>query len=712
MGKWLSRNAVNLLIVLAFAGLLYWLFKDQTPSEIWTQVSSVALVVLGLGFVIFIHELGHFLAAKACDVHVEAFSIGFGPPIPGCQFKYGETDYKIGILPLGGYVKMLAENPGEASDQEKAKDPRAFINKSVGQRMLIISAGVIMNIILGLVFFIYVFLVGKSEPAPRVSYVEPGSPAYLMGIEGGSEILQIKDNTNPTFAELRYVVALARPNSSQIYMKWRTPWGEVREGHLVPRKLDSDANPVIGVGFPDGNELRRGWKKDKSPAQPGSPAARVAFRPGDKLVGVRRHGEQTFQPIRNGWDLAVAQYRFRKDKLDFQVQRGDETVELTVDPCPFYALGFQMEIGPIVSVQEKYPPSAAKHFRIGDTITALDGEEDFDPMRLPDLVMERALAGKEVTFTVQRKGEAKPVEIKIVAGDWPASLETRGTWNEERPGAPSSPVGTPIVGIAYDVKPVIKSVDASGFDSNAQKELTKLQPGDEVTEVKIAIKATEPDQDIKRTIKLDEQKWPSIFWYLHHLPLNGEDDKVQATVDLLVKKPDGRIETVRLNPKPDSNWHYPDRGFELEWDLKLVKADGVGEAIALGMKETWQWVVRIYLSLRSIIVGDQSFLKNVAGPIGMVKATYSVAEQGFNRLILFLGIISINLAVINFLPIPVLDGGHMMFLIIEKIRGKPASERALIIANMIGLVLLLGLMLTVIVLDFSKMEWVQRMFQA
>ncbi len=710
MGKWLSRNAVNLLIVLAFAGLLYWLFKDQTPSEIWTQVSSVALVVLGLGFVIFIHELGHFLAAKACDVHVEAFSIGFGPPIPGCQFKYGETDYKIGVLPLGGYVKMLAENPGEASDQEKAKDPRAFINKSVGQRMLIISAGVIMNIILGLVFFIYVFLVGKSEPAPRVSYVEAGSPAYLMGIEGGSEILQIKDNTNPTFAELRYVVALARPNSSQIYMKWRTPWGEVREGHLVPRKLDSDANPVIGVGFPFGHELARGWKAGQSPAELGSPAARAPFRAGDKLIGVRREGEQAFQPITNGWDLALSQHRYRNDKLEFQVQRGNQTEVIAVEPRSFHAFGFTLEMGPIVSKQDRFPTPASKHFQVGDTIIALDGQ-DFDPMRLPDLVMDKALTGKSVAFTVRRQGQETPVEITISPNEWPPDLENRGTWIEQLPGGDNAPVGIPILGITYDVKPIIRTVDSAGFDEATRRELDKLKPGDEITEVKIAVKGEGRDEE-KVTLKLDKQKWPSIFWTLQLLPLSNEADKITASYELRVKKQDGSAETVSLNPQPDPSWYFPRRGFKVELDAKEIKADGVGQAIAMGLRDTKQWIVRIYLSLRSIILGDHSFFKNVTGPIGMVKATYSVAERSFTDLILFLGIISINLAVINFLPIPVLDGGHMMFLIIEKIRGKPASERALIIANMIGLVLLLGLMLTVIVLDFSKMEWVQRMFQA
>ena len=93
----------------------------------------VAKVVLGLGFVIFIHELGHFLAAKWCDVHVQTFSIGFGPALPGCSFQRGETTYKIAVLPLGGYVNMV----GEGAEADEDEDyPRSFKNKTVGQRML------------------------------------------------------------------------------------------------------------------------------------------------------------------------------------------------------------------------------------------------------------------------------------------------------------------------------------------------------------------------------------------------------------------------------------------------------------------------------------------------------------------------------------------------------------------------------------------------
>src|SRR5262249_54126362 len=138
--NWLSRNLTTLaacLIVAVVGGVLL----SRTKEPLF-EIATWSKVILGLGLVIFIHELGHFLAAKWCDVHVQTFSIGFGPPLFGiCAYKWGETNYKIAWLPLGGYVKMV----GEGDDSEESEeDPRSFKNKAVWQRMIIISAGVVM----------------------------------------------------------------------------------------------------------------------------------------------------------------------------------------------------------------------------------------------------------------------------------------------------------------------------------------------------------------------------------------------------------------------------------------------------------------------------------------------------------------------------------------------------------------------------------------
>src|ERR1700730_10369179 len=144
---------------------------------------AIAKAALGLSFVVFLHEMGHFLAAKWCDVNVSAFSIGFGPTIPGCSFKWGETTYKLALFPLGGYVQMLGQVDGDEASHGSEDDPASYRKKSVGQRMLIISAGVIMDVILAIVCFVIVFRgPGKDRMAGGIGAVDSGAPAFKYGL--------------------------------------------------------------------------------------------------------------------------------------------------------------------------------------------------------------------------------------------------------------------------------------------------------------------------------------------------------------------------------------------------------------------------------------------------------------------------------------------------------------------------------------------------
>src|SRR5262249_16635943 len=124
--------AMRLILPAIFTVVLILILRPVVKMDGLESLWKIAKVVLGIGFVIFFQELGHFLVAKWCDVHVQTFSIGFGPAFPGCSFQWGETFYKIALFPLGGYVKMVGEG---AEDDESADDPRSFKKKSVGQRM-------------------------------------------------------------------------------------------------------------------------------------------------------------------------------------------------------------------------------------------------------------------------------------------------------------------------------------------------------------------------------------------------------------------------------------------------------------------------------------------------------------------------------------------------------------------------------------------------
>ena len=152
-------------------------------------------MAFGLGFVIFLHELGHFLLAKWNGVKVEKFSIGFGPTLFG--FRRGETEYVLAAVPLGGFVKMLGEGPEDEAN--KSTDPRAYPNKSVWARMAIISAGVIMNLLLGLACFVYAYGQGMEETPAKIGGVMAGSPAYEAGIQPGDEVVAIDGRRDITF---------------------------------------------------------------------------------------------------------------------------------------------------------------------------------------------------------------------------------------------------------------------------------------------------------------------------------------------------------------------------------------------------------------------------------------------------------------------------------------------------------------------------------
>ena len=161
-----------------------------------------------------------------------------------------------------------------------------------------------------------------------------------------------------------------------------------------------------------------------------------------------------------------------------------------------------------------------------------------------------------------------------------------------------------------------------------------------------------------------------------------------------------RGHVVELEPTRDPNGtsFFPDRGFILRDEGITQKADSVGAALTMAAHHSSNKMLEVYLTLRSLLRGDLS-VKELHGPIGIAQVAHDVVSQGLTPMLLFLGFLSINLAVLNFLPIPVLDGGHMVFLCWEAVTRKRPSERVLIGATYCGMAFVLGLMVLVIYLD-------------
>jgi regulator of sigma E protease len=165
-----------------------------------------------------------------------------------------------------------------------------------------------------------------------------------------------------------------------------------------------------------------------------------------------------------------------------------------------------------------------------------------------------------------------------------------------------------------------------------------------------------------------------------------------------------KLTAEKIEIQSDPTWFNPDRGLLLEPKLIVQKADTPGEAVRLGTKATVNATFFTYRSLQKIGSGQVS-ARYMSGPIGIVKMAIGAAREGPGTLLMLLTLIGANLAVINFLPIPVLDGGHMVFLIYEGIRRKPPDERVQVALTWIGLLLILTLMVFVVGLDLG---WIAR----
>ncbi|WP_165244058.1 site-2 protease family protein [Paludisphaera soli] len=654
---------------------------------------NIAKVALGLGFVIFIHELGHFLLAKWNGVKVEKFSIGFGRTIFG--FKRGETEYVLAAIPLGGFVKMLGEG-GEAGegppDPTAASDPRAFNNKSVGARMAIISAGVIMNLLLGMACFAYVFGQEREKLSAKVGAVLAGSPAFEAGLRPGDDIVGIDDRGDIGFQDLMKAVNLSSEGQIVRFQIRRAGAESPLVVPIRPRREATSDRPTIGV--------RPGSSLDvvdyQAPAGTPEPASLPwpVELPEAEVLGILAAAPagESPAPLATNEDFQRLAARHRDKPLDLVLEArtfsgkpvagASGERKATLPPNHFVDLGLRFAAEPIRAVQKGSPAEGAG-FRAGDRIVKVDGRDDFDPMRLPLEVFDHA--GSPMTVEVQRAQEAgKPPEV--VALDVTPDA-TPPTFNPMKL-SPAEDFQIPGLGICFPIKPVVQSVAAG---SPAEK--AGLKAGDVLDSVTIPATRGRPRGGAptgtetwlvprEQTLKFDDgtTAWPFAFSLMQSLPIQALGLKVH-----------GRDDVVSLRPEIVPDWFDPDRGLAFSDAFKVLPPLAFADALREGLNETVENVGVMYATIRSLFTGRVS-MTNVGGPILISRVAYAAAKSGLSEFLNFLGFISINLAVLNFLPIPPLDGGQMVFLIAEKVRGRPLPDSALIAGTYVGLLLVLCLM--------------------
>ena len=666
-------------------------------------------VAIGLSFVVFVHELGHFVVAKLCGVKVEKFFIGFD--IAGLKllsWRRGETLYGIGILPLGGYVKMLgqednpaqlrkemerarheeggetvdsaaAATPAAVSDPSDAKprfDPRSFLAKSVPQRMAIISAGVIMNLIFALVFAVLAFGVGVKQNPTIVGGVMAGGAAWQAGIEANDEILEVAGQKVHTFRHMTEEIITADLTHG-VALLVRRP-GVEKPLEIVVKPEELGGAPKIGVF--SSLELKLEDEKNTLPYLLGSAAAEAKepFLPGDRIVQIDGQPIVNFGQLQDylvahaAADLTVAVVRSKAAGGKAAKPDDTENVQISVPKCPMKHFGLVMTMGSIAAVQV-HSAAAEAGIQAGDVLKTIDGKPVADPMRLPGEFHKRA--GTEVALGLERGGKPLAVKVKASVPRYAPSAIA------------DCPVAISELGLAYYVLNTVVQVEPGSPAAAAG-----LQAGDRITTATVKPPSKEqlaelrkkyPDEDLRPDeltlhFSNNERNWPAFL-------LSVQNGLPGTSVEFGWRRGEKEM-TGKAVPAEAKDWFNSQRGWILQPRMFVQTANGFSEAVRWGARESVDATLLVYRTLHS--VGTQQIsIRNFSGPWGIISAALMQARKGFGNLLVFLTLLSANLAVVNFLPIPLLDGGHLVLLIYEGIRGKPADERVLEVLTWIGLAL-------------------------
>jgi len=300
--------------------------------------TNAVAFIFAIGIIIFVHEAGHFAAAKAFGMRVLAFSLGFGKRIWG--FQRGETEYRLAALPLGGYVKLAGEEP----DDEVSEDPRDFLNRPRWQRIVVYLAGPAMNIVLSVLLIWVLFVAGVDIPALQsipavVGEIESGSPAELAGLRSDDEIVAVDGRTVDRWQDVAFAVMTSIGRAVEL---------EVERGG---EHLSFDVTPIQPAGYEFGDiGVFPKLLPKIGQVQTGSPAEAAGFRRGDEVRSVDG------RPLGSSADF-VAHVSARAGlPVTVEVMRDSAAVQLQVVPADEDGRG---RIGVLLAYEQRSPPLEA-----------------------------------------------------------------------------------------------------------------------------------------------------------------------------------------------------------------------------------------------------------------------------------------------------------------------------------------------------------------
>jgi len=650
---------VILFVVVAFVAVVYLIAQNINTF------GNILLTMLGFGSVVLVHEFGHFVVAKLSDIKVEAFSIFMPPTLFGVQrtengFKFrilpkifakegdqsgegtlsftvggkgkaSETEYRLGLIPFGGFVKMLGQE--DTGPVKTSDDPRSFANKPAGTRAAVLTAGVVFNVISAVIIFMIVFLVGINLPPAVVGGVVPGSPAARAGLKAGDEIIEVEGKQDDLdFSNIGIAAALSG-RDEKIPLRVRHVDGSEEDLALVAEQLPGEPLKAFGILPPTSLTIGRLSEEDANDLY-----SKTGLLAGDQIKSVNGRDVQSYweleKVIQNDLAPTVTLVAERIGSSG-EAELAKSQLQLNWRVANSYDVESEFELSHIYSMVPRMRITA-----VSDELLSIadDTEHSLQPGDVIFAVGDIENPTYKEMRDITENSEGKELPVKV--------LRTTANGAEEAltiTVKPSKPAGSDraAIGIflALDAEhPVVtKTINAEG----GPKSLA-IPRGAAITAVDGATVSN--FYDIVREIKKYSGQRITIDYRL--------SDEIAGNVALDVDT-DGESITV----KSAFAEFIP---FE---DLKRpYEASGPIDAVVMGYRRTVMFVAQTYITLKRLIGGLVS-PKNLMGPVGIITFSYRiVAEQPLIYYVYFLGLISAVIAVFNFLPLPPLDGGLIVLL--------------------------------------------------
>jgi regulator of sigma E protease len=617
---------------------------------------TTVTAIVGIGILIFLHEWGHFIACRLTKTRTETFSIGFGRRLFGWERLPGERrrftwgarkydpsrhamDFRVSLIPLGGYVKMAGENPGERSDR-----PDEFPNKPALARIFIICAGVIMNALTALVLYFAAFAGGMQVSPSVIGGVEQGSAAWKAGVRAGDRVTAVGDTKVRTFYELQIETVLhGRGEPLDLHIERD---GTPRTLRVVPEYVEERG--ALKLGVVQGQSL---WLKADGATLTIGADEEATVQGVPVLGGVEAIGALR-EAVTAGADPVVIE---KPDGSHLSIPVAKREVEKGAPPKGPWRIGVASYGSPTVTgvrgaaaerIHEKDVLVAAEFE--GGTALPLQSFSDYRSLRFrPGLLGLRVRRGDTTTsVAIDASG---PAAKAAWLDDVSVTVE---------PTNRVTPMALPD-SLSDDAESLVRYATVPAVAAG-------LKPGDAI--VSIGGKEIATFEDILARFK---------------------DVDSASPLAVVVRGEDGTERTLSVVPARAE----PLAGFEATIHEHRVRvAEDVGDAAGLALQRTERELRNVFRLIGSFFSGSVSFHKNIGGPVTIVNASSTAAASSFTLFLALLAYISVSLAVLNILPIPLLDGGHLLFLALEKIKGAPLKESTIGKLQIVGLLLILALL--------------------